>query len=110
MPVYMEFLKVKHGYRSLKAKYFDQFPTLGGAGYFGISEMLEKPDEEDIMQFNPIEEKDRQISKLKRALEENQKETTDINVMKETLLKTRNELMCARRSRRRTCLSLFHLS
>ena len=44
MTTYMEFLRVKHGYRSMKSKYFDQFPTLGGAGNYGITEIVEKPE------------------------------------------------------------------
>ena len=65
MSTYMEFVKVKTGYRSLKAKYFEQYPSPGGAGNFGISDMVEIPanngEEDDIVPLNPIEEKDKQI-------------------------------------------------
>ena len=44
MNTYMEFVRVKHGYRSLKAKYFEQFPSLGGAGNFGPSDVVETPE------------------------------------------------------------------
>ena len=94
----MDFLKHKHGYRSLKAKYYEQFPNLGGAGNFGINEIVENTnDEEGIFPINPIEEKDGQIAELKKALEECQKEVDDINVVKDSLVKTKNELHSSKR-------------
>ena len=73
--------------------YYEKYPNLGGAGSCGISENdNSNGDEEDIVPINPIEEKDGQIADLKKALEECQKELTDINVIKDTLVKTRNEL------------------
>ena len=58
MTTFMEFIKVKHGYRSMKAKYFEQFLTIGGAGNCGINDMVERNSEEDdIVPINPIEEK-----------------------------------------------------
>ena len=93
MTTYMDFIKLKHGYRSLKTMYYEKYPNLGGAGSCGISENENSNgDEEDIVPINPIEEKDGQIADLKKALEECQKELTDINVIKDTLVKTRNEL------------------
>ena len=42
----------------MKAKYFEQFLTIGGAGNCGINDMVERNSEEgDIVPINPIEEK-----------------------------------------------------
>ena len=72
--------------------YYEKYPNLGGAGSCGISENdNSNGDEEDIVPINPIEEKDGQIADLKKALEECQKELTDINVIKDTLVKTKKE-------------------
>ena len=102
MTTYMEFLKAKHGYRSLKSKYYEQFPYLGGAGNCGISDMSERIDDgegnEGIRPINPIEEKDQQISELKKALADSKKEVSDITVVKENLHKAKSELLAARRS------------
>ena len=38
MSVYMESVKNEHGYRSLKAKYQEMFPTPAGAGNCGVLE------------------------------------------------------------------------
>ena len=71
----MEVVKLKNGYSSLKEKYYEQFPYLGGEGNFGISDMVDRSDsfegDEDIIPINPIEEKDCQIAELKKNLEEN---------------------------------------
>ena len=97
MATYMEFLKHKHGYHSLKAKYFEQYPAKGGAGNFGIEERTEDilGDEEDIVPINPIEEKDRQIEELKKTLEGSKVQESEISALKESLLKTRKELKIA---------------
>ena len=99
---YMEFIKIKNGYRSLKSKYFEQFPNPGGAANFCISDMQETPvnsgDDEDIVPQNPIEEKDRQIAELKKALEESRSEVNDVTDIKDCLVKTRDELKLARHS------------
>ena len=99
MNTYMDFLKAKHGYRSMKAKYFEQFPAIGGAGNFGMNDMVERnAEEEDILPINPIEEKDNQIAELKKALEESRKEVSDVNAIQDCLVKTRSELVLARKS------------
>ena len=101
MSTYMEFVKVKHGYRSLKSNYYDQFPLLGCAGNFGMSDMTEKPtsngEDADIVPLNPIEEKDQMIDELKKALEDSGNEVNDVTAIKECLEKTRQEFNIARR-------------
>ena len=85
MIIYMEFLKVKHGYQSMKANYFEQFPSIGGAGNFGIGDMVENQDSNgeedgiDILPINPIEEKDRQIVDLKKALDESRMQVSEVS-------------------------------
>ena len=68
MSVYMESVKNEHGYRSLKAKYQEMFPTPGGAANYGVLEQ-DSYGEEDILPINPIEEKNCQIMSLKKSLE-----------------------------------------
>ena len=92
MSTYMEVVKLKHGYQSLKSKYYEQLPYLGGAGNFGMDEGMESWDEAEVFHKNPIEEKDNQIAELRKALEDSKKEVSDITVVKETLIKTRSEL------------------
>ena len=98
MNTYMEYIKVKHGYRSLKAKYFEQYPAIGGAGNCGISDMVERTTDEEIVPINPIEEKDNQIAELKKALDESRKEVSEVTAIKDCLVKTKNELVIARKS------------
>ena len=97
----MEVVKLKHGYRSLKEKYYEQFPYLGGAGNFGISDMADRRDsfegDEDIP-INLIEEKDCKIAELKKNLEENKKEISYINAVKESLHKARSELLTVKKA------------
>jgi hypothetical protein len=105
MSVYMEFVKTQHGYRSLKARYFEQFPTLGGTGTSGLNDMTEKGeegDEDEILPMNPIVEKDKEICDLKKSLDECRKEVSDITALKDHLVKTKSEL---RNSRRATSLA-----
>ena len=89
----MEMVKVKHGYRSLKEKYFELYPPPGGAGNYGISGIVERnEDDEDVIPINPVEEKEKQIADLKVALEGSRKEIQDINAVKESLVKVKYEL------------------
>ena len=99
MNVYMDFVKIKHGYRSLKAKYFEQFPSLGGAGTCGL-DMVERDEtaDDNIVPVNPIEEKDSEIAELKNALEKLKEEANDSRTVKENLTKNRNELRIANRT------------
>ena len=89
----MEMVKVKHGYRSLKEKYYEMYPPPGGAGNFGVSGIVERnEDDEEVVPINPVEEKDKQIADLKDALEGSRREIQDINVLKESLVKVKYEL------------------
>ena len=98
MDEYMEMVKSKHGYCSLKQKYYQLNPIPGGAGNFGIEERPESTGEEgEIIPKNPIEEKDQQLAALQKALEESRKEVQDITVLREALVKTKNELRTSRR-------------
>ena len=93
LAMYMEMVKVKHGYRSLKEKYYELYPPPGGAGNFGISGIVERNDEdEEVVPINPVEEKDKQIADLKDALEGSRREIQDINALKESLVKVKYEL------------------
>ena len=96
---YMGMVKMKHGYRSLKAKYYEQFPNLGGTGSSGL-EMVEKEDsvEDNTLPINPIEEKDAEISNLKQALEASTKACVEITAVKNNLIKTKTELRAAMRA------------
>ena len=64
--------------------------------------MEERPEstgeEGDIIPINPIEEKDKQLAALEKALEESRKEVHDVNLLREALIKTKSELRVARRS------------
>ena len=93
LAMYMEMVRVKHGYRSLKEKYYELYPPPGGAGNFGISGIVERNDEdEEVVPINPVEEKDKQIADLKDALEGSRREIQDINALKESLVKVKYEL------------------
>ena len=98
LEMYMNMVKTKHGYSSLKQKYFEQNPIPGGAGNFGISEREDSIEDSDIVPMNPIEEKDLQLSNLQQALEESRKEVQDIVSLKESLVKTKTELRAAKKS------------
>ena len=98
MDQYMETVKTKHGYSSLKQKYYEQNPIPGGAGNFGIVEHDVTEDEEDVMPMNPIEQKDKQLAALQKALDDSRKEVQDINNLRESLVKSKSELRSVRRS------------
>ena len=99
MATYMDEVRQQHGYTSLKAKYYSQFPTPGGAGNFGISEMVERvgDEEDEVVPINPIKERDAQISVLTASLEESRKEVSDINNLKEAIHKAKVEVRTATR-------------
>ena len=71
---YMDMIRMKHGYRSLKAKYYEQFPNLGGTGSSGMK-IIERDDglEDNTVPINPIQEKDQEIASLKQELENSTK-------------------------------------
>ena len=99
MTVYMEEVRKQHGYQSLKQKYFKQFPSLGGAGNFGISNMIEGSvgEEDGVLPQNPIIERDEQIVALTAALEDSRKEVSDSNMLKENLNKLKTEMKTVKR-------------
>ena len=96
--IYMEMVKMKHGYRSLKTRYFEQFPNLGGTGTSGmeIVERGEEGAEDEIIPINPLEEKDQEIASLKLALEVSTKACEDATTVKTNLSKTKAELKALR--------------
>ena len=89
MSHYMESVKLKHDYQSLKSKYYEKFPHLGGAGTGKVREAdegdtLRDPDD-DIYPVNPIIEKDKQIANLEKELEEKENQLREIGAVKEKL-------------------------
>ena len=99
MATYMEEVRTKLGYESLKQKYYKQFPSVGGAGNFGVASLNEllECEEDDVVPKNPIMEKDAQIASLAAALEATQKEISDTNVLKESLNKANQEMKVMKR-------------
>ena len=96
---YMQNLRARVGYASLKTLYMEDqaknYPALNGReGY--ISEIVE--DEEAITPMNPIELKDKKIANLTRKLTEYKEKDTEINQLKETLTKTAAELKVTKRN------------
>ena len=92
MSTYMDMVRLKHGYRSLKVKYYEQFPNLGGTGCAGL-EMVEKDISEDnTVPINPIDEKDLEIAKLKEALRTSSKEDIESTAVKDNLAKNNSEM------------------
>ena len=104
MSTYMETIRQQHGYQSLKSKYYEQFPAIGGAGNFGANEILERNEDDEITSHtNAIEDKDKTISELQNALEESRKEISEVNALKDSLAKTKSELVIARKSSNLKC-------
>ena len=92
MSTYMDMVRLKHGYRSLKVKYYEQFPNLGGTGYAGL-EMVEKDITDDnTVPINPIEEKDLEIAQLKDALKASSQADLEINAAMDNLAQTNSEM------------------
>ena len=96
---YMQNLRARVGYASLKTLYMEDqaknYPALNGReGY--ISEIVE--DEEAITPMNPIELKDKEIVNLTRKLAEYKEKDAEINLLKETLTKTAAELKVTKRN------------
>ena len=98
LDVYMNMVKTKHGYSSLKQKYFEQNPIPGGAGNFGISEREDNVEDVDVTPMNPIEEKDLQLANLQQALDESRKQVEDTVNLKESLVKIKTELRAVKKS------------
>ena len=94
---YMDMVKLKHGYRSLKAKYYEQFPNLGGPGTAGL-EMVEREitNEDNVVPINPIEEKNIEIDNLRHALESIKQDCLELDSVKDSLAKSKSELKSLR--------------
>ena len=94
---YMDMVKLKHGYRSLKAKYYEQFPYLGGPGTAGL-EMVEREitNEDNVVPINPIEEKNIEIDNLRHALESIKQDCLELDSVKDSLAKSKSELKSLR--------------
>ena len=95
MDCYMTEVKHQHGYISLKAKYYSQFPAIGGAGNFGINEIVGSEEDDEVVPINPIKERDAQIAALMASLEVCRKEISDINLLRDEVNKTKSELKAA---------------
>ena len=94
MNVYMESLKHKVGYVSLKMKYQEaqakHFPSLRGINQPGYT--MDEDDVEEVLPTNPIEEKDKKIEELEKTLATQKEEISELNQLKEALTKTKAEL------------------
>ena len=93
MGAYINMIKGKHGYRSLKARYYEKFPNIGGTGSSGL-EIVEREEcvEDDTMPMNPIEETDAEIANLKLALDASTQACGDLTAVKNNLTKSKSEL------------------
>ena len=92
MSTYMDMVRLKHGYRSLKVKYYEQFPNLGGTGCAGLEIVEKEISEDDTVPMNPIEEKDLEIAKLKDAIKASTQAESEIAAVKENLTRNKYEL------------------
>jgi hypothetical protein len=97
MHQYMQGLRTKAGYVSLKTKYLEHqaknFPSLPGFDSDITSNMEEmEGDGEGIVPVNPIEEKDRQIAELEKRVGELEPKETEITQLKESLAKSKLDL------------------
>ena len=70
MTQYMNSLKIKVGYSSLKTKFLESnamnFPSLSGSKTLSPSMDDDSEEVEGLFPSNPIEEKDKEIDKLKK--------------------------------------------
>ena len=105
MAAYMQSLKIKVGYVSLKIKYFEtqakNFPSLPGSTQqeeSGYSNMEEADTNEEILPINPIEEKDKKIAELEKLLAEQSIASSDMNQLQEKLTKTKAELQAVKKN------------
>ena len=115
MSAYMQHLKAKIGYTSLKMQYQEKqhkdYPRLGGFGeqeLDGFSRMVEhhdidlENDGDDDTLVNPIEKRDAKIALLEKNL-------SDFNQVKEKLRHKEEELMLAQKNSRLTRNKLVHV-
>ena len=61
-------------------------------------EPLEQQEDKDYVNEDDFHDKDSEIADLKKALENSRNEASEVNAVKESLLKTKNELVLARKS------------
>ena len=100
MSTYMESLKHKVGYMSLKMIYADfqtrNFPSLQGQGTntrkFTMEENITSLDDDEILPTNPIEEKNKKITELEKVLEDQKKELNEVDNLKSSLAQSKAEL------------------
>jgi hypothetical protein len=99
MTQYMNSLKIKVGYSSLKTKFLESnamnFPSLSGSKTLSPSMDDDSEEVDGLFPSNPIEEKDKEIEKLKKELTHLAKEATENNCLKESLTKASAELKIA---------------
>ena len=103
MAIYMQGLREKVGYASLKIKYYEyqakNFPSISGnnqenVGYSNIED-CDNDEECEILPMNPIQEKDKKIAELEQKLSES---SADFDNLRETLTKTKAELSCVKKN------------
>ena len=100
MNLYMNSLKIRVGYSSLKAKHLDlqsrNFPSLKGSATG--SNMEEDSEEVDpLYPTNPIEEKDRQIATLQVEMAALNAKAADTKKLEESLANASAELAAAKK-------------
>ena len=99
MYLYMQSLRAKVGYASLKTIYMEdqarQFPSLTGKDTVN-TEMHEEDDE--VVPTNPIEQKDKKIASLIKDLELAKAKDEEIKNLKEALNKSSSELKATKKS------------
>ena len=96
---YMQSLRARVGYASLKTLYMENqvknYPALTG-GERATPDIVE--DEDMITPMNPIELKDKEIENLNKKIEESKTKDAEINHLKDTLTKTVAELKATKRN------------
>ena len=96
---YMNSLKIKVGYSSMKTKFLElharNFPSLQGSDNI-TANMEESEDIENLFPSNPIEEKDKEIAKLKKEVSNLAEVPTELAALKETLTKVSAQLKIAK--------------
>ena len=99
MFLYMQSLRLKIGYTSLKTLYMEDqarnFPSLKGTDQ-QVNEMNE--EEDSVVPMNPIELKDKKIYSLLKDLEATKAKDDEINSLKEALVKSTAELKSTKKS------------
>ena len=104
MSIYMESLRHKVGYISLKMKHNEyqarNFPSLQGSSKpsYNMEENTDMLEEDDILPMNPIEEKDKKIVELTKALTAQKEEISEITKLKNDLAKAKDDLYTVKQS------------